>query len=424
MRVTIPDGRTLGPGGPPTPLKSGNDRSSTAATKTDRRVAYWWDPMLGPSSISDKPGKSAMGMDLVPVYEDQASAGPTVRIDPTIVQNMGVRTIEVTRGSLERTIRTVGMLQVPEPGLHDITLKVGGWIDKLYADTDGMRVSKDQPLFELYSPELQVAEEELIAARRAVQALDANASEPVRQEAQAMVESSKRKLRLWDVSDQDIDAIAQADRAQRTVTLRSPADGHVVEKQVVQGSAVQVGTKLMRIEDHSKLWLDAQVYEEQLPWVEMGQAVTATVDGVPDRTFTGKVTFVYPHVDHMTRTTTVRTMIENPDHELRPGMYATANITARLVQDAVLVPREAVIDTGTRQFAFVSIGEGRFQPRKVRMGMRGDERVQILEGLAQLQPTTLATMHGSSYVGDGSRALRELSVVMQEVLGPRVALAA
>src|SRR5206468_1484457 len=140
--------------------------------------------------------------------------------------------------------------------------------------------------------------------------------------------------------------------------------------------------KLMRIEDHTKLWLDAEVYEEQLPWVSMGQTVEATVDGVPDKSFSGKVLFIYPHVDHMTRTETVRTVIDNPEHELRPGMYATAKIIAQPVKDALQVPREAVIDTGTRQFTFVAMPEGRFQPRKVKMGLRGDENVQIMEGLA------------------------------------------
>jgi hypothetical protein len=197
-----------------------------------------------------------------------------------------------------------------------------------------------------------------------------------------MVESAKRKLRLWDIAEQDVDAIAHAEWAPRTIVFRSPADGHVIDKQVVQGSAVQMGMKLMRIEDHSQLWLDVQVYEGQLAWVSMDQRVEATIDGVPDKIFTGFVSFIYPHLDHMTRTETVRTTIENPNHELRPGMYATAKIIAQPVEDAILVPREAVIDTGTRQIAFVAMTEGRFQPRNVRMGLRGEEQVQILEGLA------------------------------------------
>ena len=156
-----------------TPLKD----EGSAPSKGTQKPLYWWDPMLGPSSISDKPGKSAMGMDLVPVYEADVSAGPTVTIDPTVVQNMGVRTAQVTRGPLEKTIRTVGMLEVPEPSQYDINLKVSGWIKKLYANQEGMHVHKGEPLFDLYSPDLQVAEEELIGAVRSLKSLDPKASD-------------------------------------------------------------------------------------------------------------------------------------------------------------------------------------------------------------------------------------------------------
>src|SRR5438552_8659967 len=363
------------------PMRQGDDAKTTTA-KGGRRILYYWDPMLGPASIPDKPGKSAMGMDLVPVYVDQQSAGPSVRIDPAIVQNMGVRTAQVTRGPMQLKVRTVGILKVPEPGMHDITLKVNGWIDKLFADTDAMLVKKDQPLFELYSPDLQVAAEELIAAARAFKSLDPQASEPVRKESQAMVDSARRKLQLWGLAEQDIEAIAHAEHAPRTVMFRSPADGDIVEKQIIQGSAAQTGMKLMRIEDHTKLWLDLQVYDEQSPWVSLGQIVEATIDGVPDKIFTGTIIFIYPHLDHTTRSQTMRAVIDNPKHELRPGMYATANIVAQPVNDAIQVPREAVIDTGSRQLAFVAMPDGRFQPRNVKIGLRGDENVQIIEGLA------------------------------------------
>lgn len=324
-----------------------------------------------------------MGMDLVPVYQDEQSAGPTVTIDPTIVQNMGVRTAEVTRGPLEKTVRTVGILEVPEPGQYDINLKINGWIKKLYANQEGMHVHKGEPLFDLYSPELQVAEEELIGAVKSLKSLDPNASNALRSESEDLVASAKQKLRLWDVADEDIDAIAQATIAPETVPFRSPADGHVIDKMVVEGSAVQAGMKVMRIEDHTKLWLDAQVYEDDIPLVALGQTVEATVDAAPGKTFTGPISFIYPHLDHMTRTAKVRVTLDNPNHELRPGMYVTVNILTKPVSDAVLAPREAVIDTGTRQIAFVVMAEGHFEPRMVRMGMMGnDDRVQILEGLA------------------------------------------
>jgi Cu(I)/Ag(I) efflux system membrane fusion protein/cobalt-zinc-cadmium efflux system membrane fusion protein len=363
------------------PLKL-DDQTSSNGTK---KIAYWWDPMLGPSSISNHPGKSAMGMDLVPVYESDVSAGPSVRIDPTVVQNMGVTTAPVVRGPLSVTVRAVGMLDVPEPGMHDVTLKINGYIQKLYADTEGMSVAKGEVLFDLYSPDLQLAEQELIAAEQNLKALGDNANDAVRNDARNLVDSAKQKLRLWDIADKDIEAIAAADQPPQTVPFRSPAGGHIMDKMVVEGSAVQAGMKVMRIEDHSKLWLNAQVYEDQLPMIQVGQEVRATVDGVPGKTFTGKVSFIFPHLDHMARTEIVRTVLDNPGHELKPGMYATAEIVTQPIRDAVISPREAIIDTGTQQIAFVidPASAGHFQPRKVRMGIAGDDdKVQIVDGLA------------------------------------------
>jgi Cu(I)/Ag(I) efflux system membrane fusion protein/cobalt-zinc-cadmium efflux system membrane fusion protein len=356
------------------------DANSAADKGTERKVLYWWDPMLGPGSKSDHPGKSAMGMDMVPVYAE--SAGPQVRIDPAVVQNMGVRTAIVTRGPLHKTVRTVGMLKLPEPGLHDVSLKVGGWIDKLYADQEGMHVAQGEPLFDLYSPDLQVVEEELIASVKAEKSLPADSSGELRREAHSLVESSRRKLLLWDVAEQDIDTIAKADKPPRNVPFRSPATGHVEEKAIVQGSAVQPMTRLLRVADHTKMWLDAEVYMDQLPAVKEGQEVAATVDGAPGKTWKGTISFIYPHVEHMTRTLMVRITLDNPDFALKPGMYASVEIMTQPIAEAITTPAEAVIDTGERQIVFIADGNGHFTPRKVRTGLAGDDdRIVIVEGL-------------------------------------------
>jgi len=361
---------------PLTPMKS----TDSGDAKGD--VPLWWDPMLGPASISNHPGKSAMGMDMVP-YAGHAAGGPEVTIDPAVVQNMGVQTAIVARGPLHKTIRTVGVFKLPEPGLHDISLKVGGWIDTLYADQEGKHVHLGEPLFAVYSQELQVAEQELISAVQSQRSLGTDPSPQLRKQAENMIVSARRKLELWDVDRQEIDAIAKADRAPRDVVFHSPATGHVEDKMIVQGSAIQPGMKLMRIADHTKMWLDAEVYEEQIPLVKMDQGVEATLDAIPGKTFAGTVTFIYPHVDHMTRTLMVRATFDSPDFELKPGMYADVNVITEPVPDAVQVPREAVIDTGTKQIVFVAEGDGHFSPRPVRMGIRGDDdRLQIVEGLA------------------------------------------
>src|SRR6185312_16716175 len=190
----------------------------------------------------------------------------------------------------------------------------------------GMHVHEGEPLFALYSPELQVAEQELISAVTSRQTLGPEASETLKKESDGLIASARRKLELWDVAREDIDAIAKSDQPPRDIVFRSPATGHVEDKMVVQGSSVQPGMKLMRIADHTTMWLDAQVYEDEISLVTLGQPVDATLDAIPGKTFGGKITFIYPHLDHMTRSLTVRATFDNPDFELKPGMYADANV--------------------------------------------------------------------------------------------------
>jgi len=298
--------------------------ASTAAGPSQPKQLYW-DPMLGPSSISNHPGKSAMGMEMVP-YTRRPASGAELTVDPAVVQNMGVQTASVTRGPLHVTVHAVGLFKLPEPGLHDISLKIGGWIDKLYADQQGMHIGKGEPLFALYSPDLQVAEQELISAVESRRSLDPEGSTALRKEAENLIASARRKLQLWDIDEQEIDAIAKADRPSRDLVFRSPATGHLEEKMIVQGSAVQPGVKLLNIADHTTMWLDAEVYEVQIPLVKMGQTVEATMDAIPGKTFTGKVTFIYPHVDQDTRSVVVRFELDNPGHKLRPGTTATVKL--------------------------------------------------------------------------------------------------
>ncbi|HXG61035.1 MAG TPA: efflux RND transporter periplasmic adaptor subunit [Planctomycetota bacterium] len=346
-------------------------------------MKYYWDPMMKPPYISDKPGKSPMGMDLIPVYEDEVRAGPTVTIDPIMTQNIGIRTAPVEEGPLFVSVRTVGYFREAEPRQRDITLKVGGWIDKLHADTEGIFVKKGAPLFDLYSPELLVAQEELLTAVRALDRLSKEADSGLRTDRQRLVESARRKLSLWDVPAETIDAILREGAAQLRITFVSPSDGYVVEKRVVQGSAVEAGMKLFRIVDQSILWLDAQIYEAQLPSLALGQKAKAIVSSLPGRDFEGEVVYISPSVHPATRTAVARLSFPNPNLVLKPGMYATIDLRVRVAGRTLIVPREAVLETGVRQIAFVARDGGHFDPRIVRVGAEtGDGRVQILEGLA------------------------------------------
>lgn len=361
------------------------DRGGTAEAGriaiTDHR--HLWHCGMHPQVIQDHPGDCPIcHMPLTPMNSGADAGDNEVTVDPRMVQDMGVQTALVTRGPIHKTIRAVGLFKLPEPGLHDITLKVGGWIDKLYADQEGMHVHQSEPLFALYSPELQVAQQELIGAAKARRSLPTGAGRTLIEEADGLVVSARRKLQLWDVDPREIAAAEQADQPLRDVTFYSPATGHLEDKMVVQGSAVQPGMKLMRVADHTRMWLDAQVYADDLPLVAVGQTVKVNAEGMAAGPLAGKVSFLYPHLDHMTRTLTVRVTFDNPDFALKPGMYADVEIVTEPVRDALQVPQEAVIDTGTKQIVFVAEDGGHFSLRSVRIGVRGDdERVQVLEGL-------------------------------------------
>ncbi len=345
-------------------------RESAAAG--DRVVKYWWDPMMNPPYISANPGKSPMGMDLVPVYEGEGEgSGARVVIDPVVMQNMGVRVVAAREGPVEGRARMVGFLEEAQPMVHEVNLRVSGWVRRLWADTEGMRIEAGDALFDIYSPELQVAIEELISARRARDEAGLESGSAMRETAGALFEAAGRKVWLLGLEQPQVEAMARLERAPGTVTIVSATAGVLTEKPIVEGAAVTVGEKALRIVDYSTLWLDARVFEKDLPLVHEGQMVEARIGSGAAGFASGKIVFVDPRVDATTRTTLVRMAIENPGLALRPGMYATVYSAARLTERAVLVPREAVIDTGERRVVFVSLGGGAFTPREVEVGHVG-----------------------------------------------------
>jgi multidrug efflux pump subunit AcrA (membrane-fusion protein) len=309
----------------------------------------------------------------LPKGELMKDADTAVRIDPTVVQNMGVRTATVTRGALAKTVRVFGTLEIPETAQYDVNANVNGRIEKLYANQEGMHVHRGDVLFDLSSSDLQPIEQQLIYASAWPSFGNGTT-----------IRTARQRLALAGVAEEDIDAIAASKKPPLTVPIRSPVDGVVQEKMILAGSAVQQGMKLMRIEDHSKLWLQAQVYEREIAVVKAGQMAQAMFESVPGKLFDGKVDLVYPHVDPQMRTNMVRITLGEAGGELKPGMYAQVMIMTTPIGDALLVPREAVIDTGTRQIAFAVGPKGEFEPRDVVMGLSGDgDLVQILSGLKE-----------------------------------------
>jgi RND family efflux transporter MFP subunit len=360
----------------------GNSRdhadSKPAATTQTKQL---WTCGMHPQVIRDAPGDCPIcHMALTPLNTNASpTTSPSVTIDPVILQNMGVRVAPVVLDSVQREVRVVGYLEEPEPLHRDINLRVRGWIEKLHANVNGMPVEKGQPLFELYSPEIQVATNELITARRS---LDGATDAQAKQMAQLLFDSTARKLELLGLEKQQVEALAKLDKAPETVTFVAPIGGHLTEKRVYEGAGVEAGTMLMRIANRHHMWVEAQVYEQRLPLVRIGSKAKVTIVSEPGKVYDGEVVFVHPHLDAMTRTATARIQIPNEDHHLRQGMYATVEILADPTEPAPVVPREAVIDTGTRQIVFVSLGGGHFEPREVKLGLAGDDgRVQVLEGV-------------------------------------------
>ncbi|MEW6269573.1 MAG: efflux RND transporter periplasmic adaptor subunit [Thermodesulfobacteriota bacterium] len=359
------------------PHLHGAPQPHAAPTATPAKQLYTCG--MHPQVIRDQPGTCPIcGMELTPLERpDAADAGDTtgaITIDPAIVQNMGVRTAEVAEGRLVRRVRATGILAEAQPGQHDVNLRVSGWVQKLYADVEGMEVRAGEPLFELYSPELQIAIGELIAARRARDTHSVGAP---------LVATAIQKLELLGLPRAEIERLGRLEQPPATVTFRSPIDGNVIDKPIVAGDAVEAGMRALRIVDHSELWLDVRVFEQDLTALRLGQPARALLASRPGKPLDGTISFIHPHVDPTTRTTVARMTVRNPGFVLRPGMYATVEIESELAPRALLAPREAVLDTGTEQLVFLARPGGRFEPRTVSLGATGDDgRVQVLDGLA------------------------------------------
>ncbi|HXC52290.1 MAG TPA: efflux RND transporter periplasmic adaptor subunit [Candidatus Limnocylindrales bacterium] len=340
-----------------------------------------WTCGMHPQVIQDHPGECPIcHMKLTPLESeatDASAAGSAITIDPVVVQNMGVRTARAIEGPLVREVRVAGFVEEAQPLVHDVTSRVSGYIRRLYANTEGIHVRKGDPLYDLYSPEIQVAVEEMIALRRRSGGAHADPT------LDSIRDATLRKLSLQGLDDAEIARLSRLDRAPEVIAFRSPVTGNVTEKPVVEGSAVTAGQKVLRIVDHSTVWIDARVYEQDLALVSVGQKIEARVASQADKVYAGEVVFLHPHLDETTRTASVRMAVANPDFDLRPGMFATVVLRGDLAPSALLVPREAVIDTGDRQVAFV-VGDkpGHFEPRRVRTGWIAEGgNVQILEGL-------------------------------------------
>jgi RND family efflux transporter MFP subunit len=349
-----------------------------------KKIKYWRAPM-DPTFISDKPGKSPMGMDLVPVYEDEVGgeADDAIKINPATVQNIGVVTDTVERGDLRVEVRTVGTLDYNEDRIFWVNTKYDGWIEKVYVNYVGQSVRKGEPLFEIYSPDLVSTQEEYLSALKYRNKLAGSGFAEAESGAQSLLEASRNRLRNWDITDKQIDELEKTGKIKKTLTVVSQVNGVVTEKmnQALEGMYAKAGMNLYRIADLSSLWAHVDLYEYQLPWIKEGQEATVKISYYPGETFKGKVRFFYPYVDDKTRTNKVCIEVPNRGKKLRPQMFATVTFAPVAAKDAVLVPEMAVLHSGKRDVVILDAGNGRFEPREVELGLQGDDKYQVLEGL-------------------------------------------
>jgi len=385
-----------------TPVRKEPASAQKDRQESGRKVKYYKSTMLL-GEISQTPRKDSMGMEMIPVYEGEEET-QTITVDPATVQKMGVRTAVVTKGPLRRVIRTVGTIDYNETALADVTTKFRGWIEKLYVDSTGKQVHKGEPLFDIYSPDLYNAQNEYVLA------LSQGGTGGLKA-------SGRQKLKLFDVSEDQIAQLEKTRQPQRTLRVDAPIDGIVVEKNAVQGQMVEAGMRLYRLADLGIVWVQSQIYEQDLSLLKLGQEAEVSLSYLPDRKFRGRITYIYPTVDEKTRTARVRMEFHNPGLFLKPGMFATVELHAELEPDALLIPDTAVLRSGDKNTVFVALEGGKFEPRNVTIGARSEnDQMQILTGLKEGERVVTS----GQFMLDSESQLRE---AIQKMLNPASASA-
>lgn len=364
------------------PLKTNNAAAGTKKGVSDgkRKILYWQAPMV-PTEIYDKPGKSKMGMDLVPVYEDQVSSGSKVQIDPVTVQNMGVRTAPVERINFSRSLRAVGKVDYNEETLYAVSARISGWIEKLSVNYTGQEVRKGQTLLEIYSPDLVTTQQEYLLALKNEKMVKDSKFAGIRNGAQSLVKASRQRLAYWDIPESDIKRLESSGQVRKTLRLVSPASGVVIHKNALDGMYIKEGMDLYRIADLSTVWVNVSIYDNEASWIKEGQPAELELAYAPGKRLLGKVSYIYPYLSEKTRDLKVRIEFPNPDMQLKPGMYGNVRIKAPAIENALVVPSEAVIRSGERNLVFLAEGDGRFAPREVQIGEENEGRIRIVSGL-------------------------------------------
>ncbi|HWR14671.1 MAG TPA: efflux RND transporter periplasmic adaptor subunit [Terriglobales bacterium] len=363
------------------PSHAGQASTTTAQHADSRKVLYWYDPMH-PNYRSDKPGTAPdCGMDLVPMYEGQGGVeNGMIKVTPERQRILGIRTAPVEEKVVTRTLRTSGQVVPDETRIAHVHVKTPGWIENVYVDFVGQMVKKGQPLFTIYSPDLVATQEEYLIAKRGQQQLGSSSYMDVAHNSQSLLESARQRLELWDLTEAQIQRLDQTGQVNRTITVYSPVTGYVTDRKAFPHVAVNGDSDIYTITDLSRVWVTADVYESELPYVKVGQPANIKLSYVPGKTFSGRVTYNYPTLDPQTHTAKVRIDVPNTGLMLKPNMFADVELEIRYGKH-VVVPEGAVLNSGTMQTVFVVHDDGKFEPRQVNVGPTVDGQTIIEFGL-------------------------------------------
>jgi len=371
----------------------------------------WRNPM-NPSVTSPKPAKDPMGMDYIPVCADDAAGGSapagTVKIDPTVIQNIGVRVVRAELKKMSRAITTVGRITYDETRLVTLHPKVDGWVDKLFVDKTGENVKKDTMLLAFYSPQLVATQEEYLLALASWEQLKDSPYADIREGAKRLLGSSLDRLRFFDVAEHQIHALQKTHKVLKSMHIHAPAAGVITKIGVREGAHVTPQTEMYQIADLSRVWVLADLYEYEIPWVQLGDGAQLHIQSLPGRDFIGRITYIYPYLDAKTRTNKVRIEFDNAAGLLKPDMFGDVEIMVSSSKPGVFVPRESVLMTGKRAHVFVQAGQGRFEPRTVRTGTTADGQVEILDGVKAGE----MVVSSGQFLIDSESSIREAAAKM------------
>lgn len=386
--------------------------------QTANKPLFYRNPM-NPAVTSPVPAQDAMGMDYVPVYAEdpvktEAPAG-SVNIDAVTVQNIGVRTAIAKKSVLSHVVRAVGRVAYDEERIVRLHPKTEGWIETLRVDKTGEKVTGNQDLLSIYSPQLVATQQEYVLALNNLKVLEKSPIEEIRRGAEELVKSSRERLKLLDVPEHQLHDLTLSHNIKKSLHIHTPTDGIVMQIGAREGQYVTPETELYMIADLSKIWVYADIYEYELPWVKVGDPVDMQLAGVPGRIFNGHLAFIYPYAEAKTRTIQVRLIFDNAEHLLKPELFAEVTIYAGKQADAVVIPLEAVVRSGAKTQVFVVRGAGKFEPRQVVTGLSSNSEIAILDGLDAGEEVVTS----AQFLIDSESKLHEATAKMMEPATPQ-----